>query len=159
MSAVSFNFTITDSKGKSSVTKVRTPSGFSVSQYSEFGIAMAQVLTNMSDGVLTDVSIGIPLDLSGATIRAVAAAGADVAKKMLLSATSAVSGLFARFHIPTYDEDHTTTGSDSVDMADAEVAALIAVIEAGSGGVLPVDRRGNDLEDVTQAREVFRKFG
>jgi len=157
--AVTVNFTMVDSKGKSSITKVRVPSGFSVSQYTEFAVAMAQVIANLSDGGITNISVGIPLSLSGATIRAVAGLAADVAKKALLQAGSAVAGLFARFTIPTYDEAHSTTGSDEIDQADPDVAALIAIYEAGAGGASPIDLRGNNLTDVTLAREIFRKFG
>jgi hypothetical protein len=156
--AVTVNFTITDSKGKSAVTKVRVPTGFTLADYSQFAIAMGSLIAAVSDGVITDISVGIPLSLSGATIRAVANTTADIAKKALLSAVSAVAGLFTRFNIPTYDESHTVTGSDAIDTSDPDVSALIAVYEAGVGGLVPVDARNNDVADVQVAREVFRKF-
>lgn len=79
--AVTVNYSFIDAKGKSSSTKVRVPSGFSVAQYTEFAIAMGQLMSNLSDGAITEISVGIPVDLSGATIRAAANNVADVAKK------------------------------------------------------------------------------
>lgn len=157
--AVTINFTIQDAKGKSAVSKVRVPTGFSMTQYVEFAIAMGQIIANISDGALTNISVGVPLSLTGAGIRAAAGDAADIAKKALLVARGAIAGLFARFNIPTYDEAHSTTGSDQINQSDPDVAALIAVYEAGAGGVAPVDLRENDLTDVSLARETFRKFG
>lgn len=156
--AVSVNFTITDNKNKSSTTKVHVPTGFSIAQYLEFGAAMGQIIADLSDGVLTSISISIPLSLSGATIRAAATIAADIAKKGLLIATSAITGLFARFNIPTYDEDKTIAGTDEIDMADADIAAFVAILEGGAGGASPTDLRNNDLTDVLSGREIFQRY-
>lgn len=156
--AVTVNFTITDAKGKSAVTKVRVPTGFSLADYSQFAIAMGNLIAAVSDGVITDISVGIPLSLSGATIRAVANTTADIAKKALLNAASAIAGLFTRYNIPTYNEAKTVDGSDEIDTSDPDVSALIAVYESGAGGTAPVDARENDISDITTAREIFRKF-
>src|SRR5689334_8505802 len=156
--AVSVNFTILDAKGKSSITKVHVPTGFLIAQYLEFGAAMGQLIADLSDGILTDISVSIPLSLSGATIRAAAGIAADVAKKVFFQAGSAIAGLFARFNIPTYDEAHTVANTDEVDMADAEIAAFVAIIEGGAGGASPTDRRNNNLTDVLMGRETFQKF-
>jgi len=156
--AIAINFTVRDAKGKSSLTKVHVPTGFTVPDYVEFATAFGQLICDICEGELTDISVSIPLSLSGATIRAAALVTADIAKKALLMAGSAVAGLFARFTIPTYDESHTLPDTDAIDMADAEVAALVAVIETGVGGIAPVDLRDSDLTDVLSAREIFRKF-
>jgi hypothetical protein len=156
--AISVNFTVRDAKGKSATTKVHVPTGFSIPQYVEFATAFGQLICDLCDGELTDVSISIPLSLSGATIRAAANATADVAKKMLMIARGAIAGLFARFTLPTYDEAHTLTATDAVDMADADVVAMVAILETGVGGITPVDLRDNDLTDVLSARETFLRF-
>jgi len=156
--AIAVHFTITDAKNKSSTTTVHVPTGFSLAQYLEFGTAMGQIIADLSDGVLTGISVSIPLSLSGATIRAVADIVADIAKKGLLIAGSAIGGLFARFNLPTYDEGHTVANTDEIDMADSDVAAFVAVLEGGAGGASPCDLRGNNLTDVLSAREIFRKF-
>lgn len=161
--AVTVNFTILDSKGKSSVTKVRVPTGFSIPQYGEFAVAMAQLISAISQGSITDVSIGLPLNLSAATIRSVAISTANVAEKALFMVRSVVSGLFGKFFLPTYNDSLSVTGSDDIDQADPDVAAYMAILEDGvntAGGVInPVDLRENDLSSVTEAREIFRRFG
>ena len=163
MAAVSVNFTFLDAKGKSSTTRIHVPTGFSFAQYIAFAQAMAQLVANLSEGAITEVSVSVPLDLSGATLKAVALGIADVAKKALLSATSIVSGLFAKWFLPTYDESHTLANSDILDPADTDVAALVTILEDGinvSGTIItPRDLRGNPIDTVTLAREIFRKFG
>lgn len=162
MAAVSINFTILDAKNKSSKTSIHVPTGFSIAQYAGFATQMAQLIALISDGQITEVSVSLPLNLSGATIRAAAVVTADIFKKLFLQARSSVTGLIGKFFIPTYDEANTLAGSDQANQADTEIAALISVIENGvnvSGEVVqPVDLRGNDLVDVSIAREVFRKF-
>ena len=163
MSAVSLNFTVIDAKGKSAITKIRVPTGFSVSQYAEAAVALAQLVGNLSDGALTDVSVSLPLSLSGATIRAVALGIADVAEKALFVARTAISGLFTKFFFPTYNEVNTIAGSDTLEAADADVAAMVAILEDGinvSGTIVrPRDARGNLIEAVSETREIFRRFG
>jgi hypothetical protein len=156
--AIDVTFTIRDGKNKTSKTVVHVPTGFSIAQYGEFAVAMGQVIANLLDGEIMDISVSIPINLSGATIRAVAQVTADIAKKVIFGLGSAVAGLFSRQSIPTYDEEnHTLAGSDQLDFADPDVAAYIALLETGSG-TAPVDARNNDITDVTYGREVFRSF-
>lgn len=160
---VMVTFTIKDGKGKSSNTKIRLPDGFNLPQYVEFAMSFGNILLNLSEGVITGISIGVPLDLSGATIRAVASTFADVAEKALLIARTAVSGLFARFNIPTFDESQVVTGSDEINVSLPNPAALIAIIENGvnvGGTQVDVeDKRDNDVTDVYGAFKNFRKYG
>lgn len=148
-----------DAKGKPSKTILHIQNGLSIAQMIEGAQAMAQIVKNISFCKITSVSISVGLDLSGATIRAVANSAADVGEKLLLVARSLVAGLFARFNIPTFDESFLIAGTDVLDTADADVAALITAIEGGLivGGtpVLPRDKRGNDIVLVSQSREIF----
>lgn len=160
--AVTCTVTFVDSKGKTANTKVRVPSGFSVAQYIEFAQGAAQIFTNVSLAKVTSVSFAIGVDLSGATIRSAALTAADIAQKMLMIARSAVSGLFARFNVPTANEAKVISGTDQFDSADTDVAALVAAIETGlviSGSLVqPKDKRGNGLEEISQIRETFRSI-
>lgn len=160
MLAVKLVFNWKDAKNKASKTILHIPTGFSIAQMIEAGQAAAQILANVSVCELTSVSASVGIDLSGATIRAVANSVADIGEKLLLLARSTVSGLKARFNIPTFDENFLVAGSDALDFADADVAALVSAIEDGLvvGGtpVLPRDKRGNDLVLVSQGREIFR---
>jgi hypothetical protein len=159
--AASLVFTLQDNKGKSSSTKIHIPTTFSLSQMLEAGTAFAQLIANLSSAKITNVSLSVGVDLSSATIRAVAAATSDVFQKALLVAQSAVAGLKARFNIPTLDESKVIDGTDQIDLADADVAAVVTALEDGIvvGGVTitPRDMRGDLLSQVTLAREIFRK--
>lgn len=161
--AVSLNFTVLDAKGKTSITKIRVPTGFSITQYSEAALAFAQLIANLSEGAITDISVSLPINLSGATIRSTAVAIADVAKKALFFARSATAGLFTKFFFPTYNEVNTVSGSDNLDATDADVSAMIDILETGinvSGTIVaPRDMRGTSLDSVIETREIFRKFG
>ena len=160
MSAVQVTINWVDAKNKPSKTIVHIPTGFSIAQMIEFAQGAAQLFTSASFASITSVSISVGIDLSGATIRAVAVSTADVAEKLLLMARSAVAGLFARFNIPTFDENLLIVGSDQIDFADTDVAAFVSALEDGlivnALPVLPRDKRGNDLVLVTQGREIFR---
>lgn len=155
--AIDVTFTIRDAKNKTSKTVVHVPTGFSIAQYAEFGVAMGQVIADLLDGEIVDISVSMPINLSGATIRAVAQTTADIAKKVVFGLISAVTGLFSKQNIPTYDEAFTIAGTDALDMASTEVAAYVALLETGSG-TAPVLSRGQDVTDVTYGREIFRKF-
>lgn len=160
--AVSVTFTFLDDKDKSSSTKIRVPNGFSLADYGEFAVGAAQVLANLSTARMTNCSFSATLDLSSATIRAAASLGADIAEKALFVVRSTVNGLFARFNIPTLNDAKVLDGTDQLDTADPDVAAMIAIIEngidlGGANFIQPVDLRGNDLDEVSQTREVFRR--
>ena len=162
MAAVAVHFTILDAKGKSSKTTIHVPTGFSIAQYLDFGAAAAEIISQIAEGQITEVSVSYPLTLSGATIRAGALAAADIFKKAFIQARSAVSGLIGKFFIPTFDEVNCVINSDQLDFADTQVAALVSIIEDGvnvSGEIVqPIDLRGNDLVEVSIARKQFRKF-
>lgn len=162
MAAVRINITVVDKKGKSSKTSIPVPLGFTLSQYAEAGVALGQLVADLSEGQITEINVSIPVDISAATIRAAAMAAADVAKKLLIVARNAAANLLARFNIPTYDEINTVIGSDQADTTDPGIAALISIIEDGVNvaGVFiqPVALRGEDLDEVLQTREIFRRF-
>lgn len=159
--AVSIRFDILDDKGKTSFTKVRVPNGFSIAQYIEFAQAMAQIIADISNGLVTSAGICIGLDLSGATLKAAATAIADVAQKAFFQFNTAVAGLRAKLKIPTLDETILVANSDSVDQLEARSAAFIAGMENGivtlGGTIQPTNSREDDITAVSLAREVFRK--
>ena len=143
-----------DAKNKTSFTRVRVPNGFTIAQYTTFAQDLAQAVTNISGCRVTGASIGLNFTFTG--LGAAAAAAADVASKAYFKARSAVAGFFAKFYIPTFDEDTLVlAGTDDIDTANAAVAAYITLVESGDGTVVPCDKYGNDLVDVTVAKEHF----
>lgn len=159
--AVTLNVQVADSKGKTSGTKIRVPTGFSIAQYIEFGQAMLQLIANMQVGVITGASISFGIDLSGLGLKAVANVLSDTAQKGYFSFASAVTGFFKRLRIPTFREDLVAVGSDSVDVTAPEVIAFVTAMENGivvtGGTVSPSTERVQDLVALTDAREVFRR--
>lgn len=154
------NFTFKDAKGKTSKTQVRIPAGLSFAIYVEFAQAAAAIMAALSTAELTEVSVSVGIDLSGASLRTVATQFSDIFHKALVMGRNAISGLFGKFNIPTYDELNTSANSDQLNLVDAEVAVLVTLIEDGIlvGATLmyPVTPRNEALTLVTTAKEQFR---
>jgi len=159
--AVSLRLDFIDNKGKTSFTKVKVPNGFSISDYGEFGVAMGQLLANISTGRISNVSFSVGIDLSGATIKAVASGLSDIAQKAFFGFSTAVAGFRTKMKIPALSEVKVVVGSDTLDQADADVAAFISAMEVGivvtGGTIQPTDIRENDVISTDYAREIFRK--
>lgn len=159
--AVSFRFDFVDIKNESSFTKIRTPSTFSIAQYTEFALAMGQLLSNISAVRLTGASATFSISLSGLSLKAAATAVADVFQKGYFSFNSSATGFRKRLRIPTFDEAKVGLGSDNIDTLDAAVAAFNTAMTNGivvaGGTVQPVTERGHDLVSLNEAREVFQR--
>lgn len=161
MLAVALNLTFQDAKKKKSFTKIYFPVTFSFSQYMEAAVAAAQVFANLSTAQITEVSLGIALDLSAADLKTVATQFSDIFTKALVLGRSIIGNMTSRFKIPTFDDANTIDGSDVLDIVDTDVQALYTLIEDGldDGGIAirPVTARDQSLDTVTAGAEMFRK--
>lgn len=160
--AVSIRFDTLDDKGDTSFTKIRVPTGFSVAQYTEFAIAMAQFIANTSNCVITGASITFGIDLSGLGLKVAATSIADVFQKGYFAFASAATGFFKRFRVPTLLESVVSAGSDNIDTLLAPVAAFVnantnGIAVTGPLTIQPQTERGHDLTALSEAREVFLK--
>lgn len=159
--AVSIRFDFIDNKGKTSFTKVRVPNGFGLSDYVEFAQAMAQLIANISTARLTRAGVVFGLDLSGATIKALASGLSDIAQKAILGFSAVVAGFRTKLFLPAISEAKVNVGSDTLNQADPAVAAFITAMESGiavtGGTIAPTDIRENDIASLDYARELFRK--
>ncbi len=160
--AIVLRFDIRDDSGKTSFTKIRVPTTFSVSQVVEFGQAMAQLIANLSIGEVYRAGITFALDLSGLGLKVAAAAAADIYEKARFQFQTGVTRFRAFFRLPTWDETLTNLGSDTVDTSDVDVAALIAGMEngiavIGPATIQPSDGRGNDIVSLQFAKEIRTK--
>jgi len=159
--AVQIRLDFQDDKGKISNTSISVPTGFSIAQYSEFALGMAQVIATLSNARITRVSFVVGLDLSGATIKAVASGLSDIAQKALIGFGTVVAGFRTKVKLPALSEVKVNVGSDTLNQADADVAAFIAAMENGitvtGGTISPCDMRENDIDSTNYARELFRK--
>ena len=108
---------------------------------------------------ITEVSVSVGLDLSGASLKTVATQFADWFNKAFFQASNAINGLISKFNIPTYDDNNNSTGSKNIDLADPDVAELTALITDGldvSGTLIyPVTLRGDALSTIDVAVETF----
>lgn len=99
-------------------------------------IALIQALLPLVDSVIqgkikhSGINISIPLPGS---LKDVPTTTADVEEKAVLAFES-LGGTPYKLSLPTWDEAHNATGSDTVDEADVDVAALITLVEDGLGG-------------------------
>jgi len=159
--AVSVRFDLQDDKGKTSFTKVRVPTGFSISQYGEFAQGMAQLIADLSQCKVTRASFCVGLDLSGASIKPAATAFSDIAQKILVGFSTVLAGFRTKMKIPALDENKVVAGSDALDLADPDVAGFLSAMENGivttGGTIQPTDMRLNDISGTDYARELFRK--
>jgi len=159
--AVAIRFDFLDGKGKTSSTKIRVPNGFTIAQYVEAAQAFAELISQFSQCQITNASITVGLDLSSATLRAAALLTSDIYHKARFQFATAVNGFRTAFNLPTFNEAKAVTGSDQIDQADIDVAALIAALENGivvtGGTIAPTDHRTNDVVSIEHAREIFRK--
>ena len=155
------NIAFRDAKGKDSFTRIRIPNGLSFLEFYDFADAMAALINPLTTAEITELSVSIGLDLSGASLKTVAATFADLADKAFVQARNLVNGLVGKFFIPTYDESNNMPESKMINQADVDVAALMTLITDGvdSGGTLvyPVTERGHALSEITIAEEKFRK--
>lgn len=159
--AVSIRFDVVDAKGKPSFTKVRVPNGFALADYAEFGVAMAQLIATATTGEITRSSFCIDIDLSGATIKALASGLSDVAQRASFGFGTVLAGFRTKLRLPAFSEVKILPASDLVDQADGDVASFVAAMEGGiavtAGTVAPSDMRENDIDALSYAREQFRK--
>lgn len=159
--AVAFRFDFVDAKGKTSFTKINVPNGFSIAQYTEGVQAFAQLLANISTAQMTRASFVVSLDLSSATIKAVASGLSDIAQKALVGFSTVVARLRTKVKLPALSETKVNVGSDTLNQADPDVAAFLSAMENGivvtGGTISPTDLRENDIATTDYARELFRK--
>ena len=145
-----------DGKNKSSFTRVRVPTGFTIAQYTSFVQDLAQAVCDITGCLITGASINLSFSLTG--LNTIASSAANVAAKMFLKIRSAVAGFFAKMSIPTFLGDTlVVAGTDQIDTADTDVSALITILEDGNGTVIPCDKYGNALAVTDIARELFTK--
>ena len=152
--AVIIQVDFVDAKNKTSFTRIRVPTGFTIAQYTTFAEDVCQAISDISGCVITGASIGLNLTMTG--LATTVTAGADIAVKAFFKFRSAVAGFFAKMALPTFDEETLVlAGTDQIDTADTAVAAYIALVETGDGTILPCDKYGNDLTALDISRELF----
>lgn len=158
--AVTIRYEIQDIVGKKSFTKVRVPTGTTIAQYTGFAQAMAQLIADVNTGVITRAGVCVSLDLSGLGLKALAAAGSDVAEKLQWLFNTAVTGFKAKLRIPGLDDQYVVEGSNAIDLSDPDVMALETALVDGqavtAGTISATNGRGHDITGTSTAKQAFR---
>lgn len=154
-------YTATDDSGERGTTAINVPNGFSLTQYGEFGSAMATLLDALLGGRIESAEICFGFDISTLTSN-IAVANSDVEEIGSFVFETGI-GTTVRVNVPGIDESVVAPGSDDIDQADVAVAAFLSVMEdgiaTGGGTISPCDKGEEDIINTVFARERFRGSG
>lgn len=154
-------YTVIDDSGDRGTTSVSVPNSFSLSQFGEFASSMATLVDALLSGKLESAEICFGVDISGLSAN-LETLNSDVEAIGAFQFRTS-EGLPVTLNVPALQETLVTAGSDDIDQADLDVAALIAAMEDGlatSGGTIsPCDVGEVDIVNTDYARERFRASG
>lgn len=159
--AFDITYTVSDNDGDQATTTVKVPTTFTLSDYGEFGAAMAELIDDIIEGRVDAADLCLSADLAG-LVGNVAVGGSDVeeiaAFQFLTSDNRAVN-----VNIPAMSEAIVGAGSDDLNQADPLVAPFITAMESGisvtGGTITPCDIGEDDIVSTKYAREKFRASG
>lgn len=161
MAAVQLVYTAIDDSGERGTTGINLPTGFSLSQFGEFGSAMATLLDAVLAGKVESAELCFGVDVSGLTSNT-ALSTSDV-EELGAFQFRTIDNFPVRMNLPGIDELLVASGSDDIDQADADIAAFISAIESGiattGGTISPCDVAEGDIVSTDYARERFRASG
>lgn len=158
---VDLSYSIKDTKGKATSFSVQFPATADIVVLRDnFAPDTAVLLDEFIDGVITDASGTINVNLDGVAIKTAPILGADVEEGAVFSFRS-TAGAPTTFRIPTIDETFGLETGDAVDTSAPAVDALIDRIIAGETvGLTNVrfsDSHGNNVSAFQKAVDGFRK--
>ena len=155
---VFLTWTIRDAKGKTSVAKMNMPDSADIAIAKTFIGSTAQLIDPLIKGQITELGIGLSVDLPGSGLKTAPLADSDVEEGARFNWT-ADSGAKTNFRIPTFDEAKMVSGTILVDTADTDVDAFVQRVLAGQTvgliNVSPSDDRGSDIVGLDSAVESF----
>lgn len=159
--AITVRFDFVDDSGKTTFTKLRVPTGPSIDQLVEFAQSAGQIFATASECEITNISLTFTFT-PPAGLAIAAQPLIDIAAKAAFQFRTVVSGLFAKFRIPTLDDAQVVGGSDDVDVSDPLVSPLISLVEngavvSGPATILFTNNREHAVSTLAFAREQFRK--
>jgi len=153
-------YTATDESGEVGTTSINVPTGFSLTQYGEFGAAMATLLDKILDGKVESADICFGVDISS-LINNIPIATSD-REAVGAFQFRTLQDTKVNINVPTLYELKVGAGSDDIDQGDSDVAAFITAVEDGiavtGGTVIPCDVGELDIDQIVYARESFRPY-
>lgn len=161
--AVAFEiiYSFSDEDGDEGTTTFNVPTSFSLSQYTEFGAAMATLVNNIVQGKVESADLCLTADISGVTANVTS--GADDVEDLAAFKFRTADNRPVQLNIPGLDEQTVLTGSDELDQSDPAVAGIIDMMTNGivtaGGTIQPCDIAEDDVISTEYARERFRASG
>lgn len=162
--AIGITFTFRDRKGKESTTVINVPSDLAMPSLIDFAQQAAAIVSQLTRGALVRVGITIGVDISSVVgVSSEAFEDADVEEKAYFSFLT-TNGFRTRVNLPTLNEGKVVDGSDQLDLNDLDVQTFVDMmldglsVDDGAAGtitVTPVDKRGEELVALLEAREKF----
>ncbi len=151
-------FTLVDAKNETSTTEVNIPEQLLFDTVEATGQAFAALIDQLTTGAVTRITALHTIDLPGG-LTPLPDGASDVEEGARFQFKTA-NGFYTALRLPTFDEGRIVTGTKEVDQVDADVAAFIqamvdGVSVAAGPTVQPCDKRGEDIAQLTFAREQF----
>lgn len=156
---VSIFVTLQDAPGNESIVRLHLPNNSEIANAKTFAQHIASAVDALTKGKVTNISLGLGVDLPGG-LKAAADALADVEEGARFI-FGAANGATTRVRIPTIDEAIFQSGTDLVNLTDTDVAAFTTLVIDGETINLQAEHPSTDAEeDITQllsARSAFSK--
>jgi len=155
---VSVFISVIDAPGSESVIRFHVPNNTDIANLKTFGQNVAGFVDALVKGKISNISIGLGVDLPSG-LKSAADALADVEEGARFIFNAANGGTF-RMRLPTFDEAHMVSGSDLVDTADTDVAAFLTEMIDGETINLqaqhPSAADESDLVSLKSAKSAFQ---
>lgn len=145
-------YTIRDTDADRSTMRINVPADTTLTDLTTFSDTFAGLLDDVTEGVIEDVAVSFALGLPAGL--KTSSQDCDVEHGALFS-FSTDGGFSTSFRLPAIKTSKLT--GKQVTTGDTDVAALVAAVVTGSGGVAPCDRRGEAILSLISAVESFRR--
>jgi len=159
--AFALTYTYQDDSGNTATHDIHVPTAFSLSQFTEFGRTMADLLDNIVSGMIMGLDLTLTADLSGLLLN-FTDDDSDVEEVGAFSFVTS-DGRPVSVNLPAINENIVLAGSDDIDQLDSGVAAFITAMESGivvtGGTIQPCDVNEDTVFSTVYARESFRSSG
>jgi len=153
------DFTIYDRNKKVSHAIVNLPAATTTAQVAAFVTAYAPVLEALILGAITDCTVSYNAVLpSGLRTAALDEADREEGGLFIWAAYDAGDRYFTRQRIPTFRETMLILGTNQINQEDAAVSEYITMMLSGSGGGIPSDSRGVDIDELWSAEDDFKRY-
>jgi hypothetical protein len=153
---VDIHYTVVDGNGNTSQAIIHVDPAADVSDVITYARQMAELLDAITKGKVVGAKLGIPIDLSGLTIKDSPDVQSDNERSGALVFLD-VLGLMAKGGIPAITDDCIRVFSHSLRGDYVPLNNYINGLLFGIGGIRALSTAGNILDALVKAEELFRK--